>query len=122
MGIAPAGMPPAAGGGNVGASPGRVCPTGWGTIGGGGGGTKAGAAGAAGLRGAPAPGAGRVPVAAAASGGHSRVTAVAPCAGPIAAVRRLTDCNTMFVSSAEPTTKALGGLPSTAISATPRPG
>jgi hypothetical protein len=67
------------------------------------------------------PGGVNRPVAGSGSGGNSSLTNAAPSAGPIDAVRRLTDCSTMPLSSREPIANARGGLPSTEIRATPWP-
>ena len=70
--------------------------------------------------GAGEPGAGNVPVAGAGNAGSSSRTLRAPLARARAtAVRRPTDCSTRSLSSREPTAKARGGLPSTAIRARP---
>lgn len=61
----------------------------------------------------------KLPVAGGGKGGNSSTTAALPCTGPMAAVRRLTDCNTSPSSTLAPTWNARGRLPSTAIKAIP---
>ena len=62
---------------------------------------------------------GSAPMAAAAGGARFSVTCGAPSRGPSMAPRAATDFRTVCPSMTAPTRKALAGLPSTAISATP---
>ena len=66
-----------------------------------------------------APSAGNVPVVGGGSGGNSNKNGGWPDAVAIDAVRKLTERSTSSPSSRAPTAKAFGGLPSTAINATP---
>ena len=66
-----------------------------------------------------APSAGNVPVVGGGSGGNSNKNGGWPDAVAIDAVRKLTERSTSSPSSLAPTAKAFGGLPSTAIKATP---
>src|SRR6188474_830910 len=63
---------------------------------------------------------GRLPVAGGGRDGISSTSAGVPCSGPIDAVRRLTVCRIQFSSTRAPAMNARAGLPSPAISATPR--
>ena len=67
------------------------------------------------------PKAGKEPVAAGGRRGISNTTGGDPCVEPMETVRRLTDCSTRSPSRCAPTANARGGLPSTAINATPAP-